>query len=216
MLNDSLMKQKFTISKLNPLRFKTFALLLVVCATIAVMSSAFKGNNEFAPAAVINKDSAESVKAFMQVYKVLVSPRCVNCHPAGDVPLQGDDSHLHKMLPKRGKDGKGLYAMKCMNCHQPSNTAGVHTPPGNPNWHLPPADMKMIFQGKTPRQLAKQIVDPKQNGNKNKEKLLEHAHDALVIAAWNPGDGRKLPPMSHDEFVKAWNIWINKGAYAPK
>ena len=162
------------------------------------------------------KDSIESVKAFMSVYKVLVSPRCVNCHPAGDVPLQGDDSHLHKMAPKRGKDGKGVYAMKCMNCHQPTNTAGVHTPPGNPNWHLPPADMKMVFQGKTPAQLAKQIRDPKQNGNKNKEKLLEHAHDALVVAAWNPGDGRKLPPMSHADFVKAWNTWINKGAYAPK
>ena len=38
----------------------------------------------------------------------------MNCHPSGDIPLQGDDSHLHTMLPKRGKDGKGLYAMKCV------------------------------------------------------------------------------------------------------
>jgi hypothetical protein len=158
----------------------------------------------------------ESVKAFASVYQVLMSPRCLNCHPAGDVPLQGDDSHLHTMAPRRGADGKGLYAMKCQNCHQPTNTPGVHTPPGNPDWHLPPAEMKMVFQGRTPHQLAKQLVDPKQNGGKNTEKLLEHADDGLVKAGWNPGEGRTLPPMSHAEFKKAWTTWIKKGAYAPK
>jgi hypothetical protein len=120
------------------------------------------------------------------------------------------------MLPKRGKDGKGLYAMKCINCHQPENTAGVHTPPGNPDWHLPPAEMKMIFQGRTPNQLAKQITDPKQNGNKDIQKLIEHADDDLVLAGWNPGEGRTLPPMSHAAFKKAWITWLTKGAYAPK
>lgn len=167
-------------------------------------------------AAPVNRDSVESVKAFASVYKVLMSPRCMNCHPSGDVPLQGDDSHLHTMGPKRGVEGKGLYAMKCANCHQPTNTPGVHTPPGNPNWHLPPASMKMVFQGRTPHQLAKQLIDPKQNGNKTKEQLLEHAHDGLVLSGWNPGEGRTLPPLSHAEFAKAWTTWIKKGAYAPK
>src|SRR6185295_16423825 len=83
------------------------------------------------------KDSIASVRAFEDVYKVLMSPRCMNCHPAGDIPLQGDDSHLHTMFPKRGKDGKGLYAMKCSNCHQPTNAPGLRTPPGNPKWALP-------------------------------------------------------------------------------
>ena len=198
---------------------KTITVLVIVCSLVAVVSSAFETRDDFTTrnnASTINKDSVESVKAFMQVYKVLMSPRCLNCHPSGDVPLQGDDSHLHTMLPKRGKDGKGLYAMKCSNCHQPENTAGLHTPPGNSNWHLPPADMKMVFQGKTPRQLAKQLMNPKQNGNKTKEKLIEHAHDALVVAAWDPGEGRTLPPMSHEAFAKAWITWIKKGAYAPK
>lgn len=200
-------------------RLKTIFVLVIICTATGIFSSAFKNKNDFATAndnAAINKDSIESVKAFMQVYKVLMSPRCMNCHPAGDVPLQGDDSHLHTMFPKRGKDGKGVYAMKCGNCHQPETLPGLHKPPGNPNWHLPPADMKMVFQGKTPRQLARQLVDPKQNGNKSKEKLLEHAHDALVIAGWNMGEGRKAPPMSHEEFVKVWTTWIQKGAYAPK
>jgi hypothetical protein len=198
---------------------KTIAVLIVLLSLVGVMTSAFKGRNGMAdddPYDTQAKDSVESVEAFMDVYKVLMSPRCMNCHPSGDIPLQGDDSHLHTMLPKRGTDGKGLFAMKCTNCHQPNNTAGVHMPPGNPDWHLPPANMKMVFQGRTPHQLAKQLMDPKQNGNKNKQQLIEHAHDDLVIAGWHPGEGRTLPPMSHEAFVKAWITWIEKGAYAPK
>src|SRR5688572_4195649 len=197
---------------------KTIAVLVIIISVIAFMSSGFKSEPTISNAKneTINKDSVESVKAFMTVYKVLMSPRCMNCHPSGDIPLQGDDNHLHAMFPKRGKEGKGIYAMKCSNCHQPENTAGLNTPPGNPNWHLPPADMKMVFQGRTATQLAKQLMDPKQNGHKNKEQLIEHADDGLVLAAWNPGEGRTLPPMSHAEFKKAWITWIEKGAYAPR
>jgi hypothetical protein len=75
--------------------------------------------------------------------------------------------------------------------------------------------MKMVFEGRTPHQLAKQLVDRKQNGNKSREQLLEHASDALVLVAWNPGEGRTLPPMSHEEFKEAWETWLKKGAYAP-
>ena len=53
-------------------------------------------------------DSIASVKAFTEVYKVLMSPRCMNCHPAGDVTPQGDDSHLHTISPQQGKDGHGV------------------------------------------------------------------------------------------------------------
>lgn len=161
-------------------------------------------------------DSVASVKAFADVYSVLMSPRCMNCHPAGDVPLQGDDSHPHTMSPKRGKDGHGIYAMKCGNCHQPENTPGLHMPPGNPKWALPPADMKMVFEGKKPRELALQIMDYNRNGHLNKEQLIEHARDTLVKAAWNMGEGRKPPPLTYLEFVKAWDTWIEKGGYAPK
>lgn len=162
------------------------------------------------------KDSIASVRAYTDVYRVLMSARCVNCHPAGDIPLQGDESRLHTMYPKRGTDGKGVYAMKCANCHQATNTPGVHTPPGNPEWHLPPANMKMVFEGKTPRQLALQLVDLKLNGHKNKQQLLDHAKDTLVKAGWNMGEGRKPPPISYQAFVKAWNTWIENGAYAPR
>ena len=67
----------------------------------------------------------ESAEAFKEAYKVLMHPRCMNCHPSGDAPLQGDDSHIHAQNVTRGKDGKGVYAMKCSNCHQKENTPGI-------------------------------------------------------------------------------------------
>jgi hypothetical protein len=204
--------QRYTIPK------KAITVLFIIISVFILMSFVKKNgsatdkiNNED-----INKDSVGSVKAFMDVYRVLMSPRCMNCHPSGDIPLQGDDSHLHSMLPRRGKDGKGLYAMKCTNCHQPTNLEGLGKPPGHPDWHLPPANMKMVFQGRTPHQLAKQLVNPKTNGNKTLKQLIAHADDGLVKAGWNPGEGYTLPPMTHEEFKKAWIAWIEKGAYAPQ
>jgi hypothetical protein len=198
---------------------KTLVLPLFLFGVIALMAAMTRAEAPSKEEDFANeewrKDSVESVKAFMQVYPVLMSPRCMNCHPSGDVPLQGEDSHVHAMQPQRGADGKGVSAMKCANCHQASNTPGLHTPPGNPNWHMPPADTKMVFQGKTPRELAQQLMDPAQNGHKSKEQLIAHATDGLVLAAWNPGEGRKLPPISHEEFAKAWVKWIKKGAFAP-
>jgi hypothetical protein len=199
---------------------KMIIAIAVILSVIAVTASAFKDKknheDENAKYYGINTDSIESVKAFMQVYKVLMSPRCMNCHPAGDIPLQGEDSHLHTMSPRRGKDGHGVYAMKCSNCHQPENIPGIHTPPGNPKWALPPSEMKMVFQGKKPRELALQIMDYKRNGHKNKKQLLEHARDTLVKAGWNMGEGRKPPPLSYDSFLVVWDTWINKGGIAPK
>ena len=164
----------------------------------------------------LSKDSIGSAKAFMNVYRVLMSARCMNCHPSGDAPLQGDDHHIHTMNVQRGIDGKGLYSERCSNCHQLENTAGLHMPPGNPKWGLPPASMRMVFQGRTPRQLALQLLDPKQNGGRTKAQLIDHmANDDLVGWAWHPGEGRNLPPLSRSALVAQVRLWIAKGAYAP-
>jgi len=212
------MKQDLNSQKGFSRKIRTIAVLTVLFSLVIFMGF---GIEHETTTTVVNikaaeKDSVASTKAFMQVYKVLMSPRCMNCHPSGDIPLQGDDSHLHAMFPKRGVEGKGVTAMKCMNCHQPKNVPGLNTPPGDPNWHLPPANMKMVFQGRTPAQLAKQLVNPKTNGNKTMEQLIAHADDGLVKAGWNPGEGRTLPPLSHAEFKKEWIQWIKTGAFAPK
>jgi hypothetical protein len=162
-------------------------------------------------------DAAAARAAFLQVYRVLTSPRCQNCHPVGDAPLQGDDSHAHLQNVKRGPDGHGVTAMRCDTCHQTANLPAAHMPPGNPKWALPPAKEKMVFVGRSPAELCKQIKDPKQNGGRSLEKLLDHiANDDLVGWGWSPGDGRALPPLSRPDTVAQMKIWIAGGAACPE
>jgi hypothetical protein len=164
-----------------------------------------------------DKDDASARAAFLEVYRVLMHPRCMNCHPSGDMPLQGDDSHVHLQNVKRGEDGKGKYALKCANCHQDTNLPGENLPPGNPTWQLPRKDMPLVFQGKSPRELADQLKDPKRNGGRTLEQLLEHVtHDKLVQWGWEPGDGRTKPLLSHDEFAQKFREWVDKGAASPE
>lgn len=159
------------------------------------------------------KREEESKEAFIEAYKVFMHPRCMNCHPAGDVPLQGDDSHLHTQGVKRGPDGRGLYALKCKNCHQDENLKGDNLPPGHPNWHLPPANRKMVFEGKTPRQLAMAFKDPKFTGFSTMDKFLHHIEDdTLVKHSFTYGTP---PPLSHEEFAAKVKEWIDKGAALP-
>jgi len=169
------------------------------------------------PAEPAPQDDASGRVAFAAAYKVLMHPRCMNCHPRGDVPLQGDESRPHAQNIKRGSDGKGLYALKCANCHQSTNLPGAHLPPGNPNWHLPPAKTRMVFEGKTPTELARQLKDREQNGGKTLDQILRHVtEDKLVLWGWDPGEGRTTPPLSHVEFVGKMREWIEKGAPIPE
>jgi mono/diheme cytochrome c family protein len=162
-------------------------------------------------------DEAASKAAFLEAYKVFMHPRCMNCHPKGDIPLQGDDSHLHTQNVQRGVSGRGKYAMRCSNCHQPTNVPGENMPPGNANWRLPPPEMRMVFQGRTPGELARQLKDPTLNGGKSLEQIYEHvAHDDLVAWGWNPGDGRDPPPLGHEEFAQKVRVWIDNGAAEPE
>jgi hypothetical protein len=46
-----------------------------------------------------------SLALFAEAGKVITSARCMNCHPAGDRPAQGDDRHPHLPLVVRGIDG---------------------------------------------------------------------------------------------------------------
>ena len=43
------------------------------------------------------EQNPEGIQAFQQVYQVLQHPRCLNCHPSGDAPLQNEDSQPHAM-----------------------------------------------------------------------------------------------------------------------
>ncbi len=148
------------------------------------------------------------------IERVLASPRCLNCHPRGDRPTQGDAMRAHRLNVQRGPEGHGVAAMRCATCHQERNQeiAGV---PGAPHWHLAPAAMG--WAGLASGALCRAIKDPARNGNRSLSALAAHmTDDALVRWAWTPGRGRNPPPVGVDEFAAAIAAWVAAGAPCPE
>lgn len=157
-----------------------------------------------------------SLRAFRAVASVLTSPRCLNCHVPGEGPLQGDDNHPHAMSVKRGVDGKGSTALHCFACHQAENAQFLHGPPGAADWQMPPAKTPMAWKGLSTGELCRTLKDPAKNGNRSLQDLIPHMETSLVRWAWNPGPGRTVPPLTHDEFVSSLKEWIETGAVCPE
>jgi cytochrome c5 len=163
--------------------------------------------------ASIGDTAARSAAIFTELGKVLTHPRCLNCHPAGDRPRQGDMARLHQPPVERGADGFGLPAMRCPICHLQANfdAAGM---PGNPIWHLAPREMG--WEGKTLREICIQIKDPARNGNRSVDALIEHiGEDHLVGWAWAPGYGRQPAPGTQKQAGALVEAWVKTGAECP-
>lgn len=179
------------------------------------------------PALVAGTDAAEretvlrvaqsdrSAAAFENLVPVLHNPRCMNCHSIGDFPHQGDDGHRHTMQVRRGPDGQGVNAVKCSTCHQDYNLVGLHMPPGAPDWHLPSPEIPMIWEGLTDRELCELLKDPRQNGHRTVQQIVEHMSTPLVLWGWNPGEGRSPIPMPQRQFLAKVNEWASNGAACP-
>jgi hypothetical protein len=161
------------------------------------------------------RDDAGAAAAFEALTPVLRHPRCMNCHSIGDFPRQGDDSHQHTMQVRRGPEGNGVNTIRCNTCHQTHNLAGLHMPPGAPDWRLPLPTMPMIWEGMTDKQLCELLKDPKKNGDRTPEQIVEHMHTPLVLWGWTPGDGRTPVPMAQREFLAKVKEWAAKGAACP-
>ena len=163
--------------------------------------------------ASISNTAAQSAALFTELGKVLTHPRCVNCHPAGDHPRQGEDGRPHQPPVERGVDGHGLPAMRCSSCHQKANFDPGRVP-GHPEWHLAPREM--AWEGKTLGEICEQIKDPKRNGNRKVEELIHHiGQDTLVGWAWAPGYGRRPAPGTQVQAGALVEAWVKTGAACP-
>ena len=185
------------------------ALVVLVIATAATDAVSDQSDSLASPEsfASIADTAARSAAIFTELGKVLTHPRCVNCHPAGDRPRQGDMARLHQPPVERGADGHGLPAMRCSICHQEANfdAAGV---PGNPIWQLAPREM--AWEGKTLAEICAQIKDRARNGNRSVDALIEHiGEDHLVGWAWAPGYGRQRIDVSAARAPRAAMPWSN-------
>jgi mono/diheme cytochrome c family protein len=201
------------------------ALCLVLGAGLALTSvSVAQDANALRPAESFNAiadQQARSLALFEEAGKVIQHPRCVNCHPATDRPLQGMAMLPHEPPVFRGDGGMGLLGMQCNTCHGAENVKVVgqadtlKSIPGNPAWHLAP--IEMAWEGKTLGQICEQIKDKSRNGDMTMDELVEHmAHDDLVGWGWNPGDGREPVPGTQEEFGKIFKAWADTGAVCPK
>ena len=164
-------------------------------------------------------DHETGVAAFETVRAVLQHPRCQNCHPAGDAPLQGDEGRVHAMNVQRGPTGHGMAGAECTTCHGPANPPsnyGLHVPPGViDGWHMPKPEEKLVFAGVAPRALCEQIQDPARNGGKDMAALRKHLDTPLVVWGWAPGFGRAPVETPYAKFTAAWETWTAAGAPCP-
>lgn len=162
-------------------------------------------------------DAARSAALFVEMGRVIQSPRCINCHPRTDRPLQGDLMQPHNPPVVRGVADKGAPGLECATCHGPSNVNfanGEGSIPGHPQWHLAPRSM--AWEGKTLAEICAQIKDPKRNGGKSLAQLIEHnAHDSLVGWGWKPGKGRTAAPGTQAGFGALTKAWVDSGAACP-
>jgi hypothetical protein len=198
---------------------------LVPClgAGLAVMAAGWSVSAEAPPRpealkpasafAGIADERQRSLALFKEAGRVIQHPRCVNCHPAGDRPMQGDDGHPHMPMVSRGEDGLGKIGMRCNSCHGPANFDPARVP-GHPQWHVAP--IEMAWAGKSLAEICTQLKDPKRNGGKSMAELVEHmAEDSLVGWGWTPGKGRTPAPGTQAVFGELIKAWADSGAACP-
>jgi len=195
-------------------------LLAAGCAKAQPAAAASAPANTLRPLSEFSSitDSKErSLAVFAEAGKVIQHPRCLNCHPTGDRPLQGDSQRLHQPLVTRGKDGFGATAMRCISCHGAQNfeAAQLASVPGNKIWHLAP--IEMAWHGRTLGEICRQLKDRSRNGGKTMPQMIEHmAHDELVGWGWAPGVGRTPAPGTQKAFGDLIKAWADSGAHCPE
>jgi hypothetical protein len=161
----------------------------------------------------IADESQRSQALFTELGKILTHPRCMNCHPAGDRPHQGEHGRLHQPPVSRGVDGLGLESLRCPVCHQHANFDPGRVP-GHPEWHLAPFEMG--WHGKSLHAICVQIKDPARNGGRSLADLIHHiGDDTLVGWAWAPGFGRAPAPGTQKEAGALVEAWVKTGAACP-
>jgi len=195
-------------------RTKTLCWLLGAVLTVGLAGVAQGADLEGAEHFAGIKDKAErSAALFAEAGKVILHPRCVNCHPSGDSPLQGEYGAVHEPPVSRGTGGLGPVGMRCRTCHGPDNfdPAGV---PGASKWVLAPR--KMAWEGVPLSDICLQLKDPKRNGGRKLSEIVEHmAEDELVGWGWSPGAGRESAPGSQEVFGELIAQWVKTGAVCP-
>ncbi len=176
-----------------------------------VTASPASGLRSLASLQAIEDDEARAIAIFAEVGKILTHPRCMNCHPSTDRPLQGEAGLPHQPHVVRGADGHGVPGLVCASCHGETNFENV---PGNPHWHLAPASM--AWAGKSLGAICAQVKDPARNGGLDHDALVKHmAEDPLVAYGWDPPAHLEPAPGDQETAGALVAAWLEAGAHCP-
>lgn len=190
--------------------------LIVVLGTFIVAMVSAEDAESLRPVATFQSiagDAERSAALFVEAGRVILHPRCMNCHPAGDAPFQGEAGDDHQPPVRRGSSGMGVVGMRCTTCHMQENFDPGRVP-GDEHWRLAPR--KMAWEGLTLGQICAQIKDPERNGRRDLEAIVKHmGEDSLVGWAWEPGTGREPAPGSWQAFGELIRAWAETGAVCP-
>jgi hypothetical protein len=192
------------------------ALLVPLASSAQTPTGELRGPDAFTS---ITDSAARSRALFTEAAKVITGPRCMNCHPVGEHPTQGNDMHEHQPPVFRGDNGNGIAGAMCSTCHTDRNFAlfegaTYRSIPGNPRWGLAP--IEMAWQGKSIGDICRQIKDPARNGGRDLKLVHEHiASDDVVAWAWKPGEGRQPAPGTQQMLGQLIQAWIDTGAQCP-
>ena len=159
----------------------------------------------------VTETTEAGLAAFSEIYAVATHPRCLNCHPDGDAPLQTDASLPHSSGITRFSPLEGVH---CSTCHAPFPVGDGQAPlpPADPVWSMPPK--AMAFQHRTPAALCAQLQNPDVNGGRGLISLTEHVEsDHLLLTSWH--SGRTPPPITHEALVAQFVVWAAAGAPCP-
>jgi hypothetical protein len=192
------------------------ALLALLAADTRAQTNDLRPPSDFAN---IADRQARSRALYGEITKVVMHPRCMNCHPADDHPTQGNDKHEHFPPVIRGASGGGIPGNTCSACHTEQNYTlleGVtyQSIPGHPRWGVAP--IEMAWQGKSAGDICRQLKDPQRNGGRTLPLLHDHlAKDDLVAWGWAPGKGRDPAPGTQARLGELVQAWIDTGAECP-
>lgn len=213
------MKTRFSLLKRLPAALACATLLSAPLYAIAESSK-----ETLAPVSSFNKITSKDRRSkaiFVEMGKVIMHPRCLNCHPVDPSPRQGMEMRLHEPPVVRGPDNFGPEGMKCDTCHSDQNvkvmaqTDDIKSIPGHPKWHLAPPEMAWV--GKSLKEICEQIKDEKRNGGMSMKEMEHHmAEDTLVGWGWNPGEGREPVPGTQKQFGELFKAWVKTGAVCPE
>lgn len=169
--------------------------------------------------------------SFAPVYRVVMSPRCRNCHTTeGQGPQIGERGMPHPFLVNNHTQLAGI-GMGCNSCHAPrsaSHSPQHARPPHSRSvdeWREPggfkvPGVSKQRFTIPASISAAalcgkmKDVALAWQRANVDVIEFIEH--DQLIEQAWQSNTGRTLPCGSHQGFITAFRTWHTKRMPCPQ